>query len=91
MRNKTLGINVRVTPAEKEKLTENASYCGLSLSEYLRKVGLGKEVKATLDERDYKAFRLIKHLKQELSVLNQEEIRCRLEAIESFIKTRKID
>ena len=42
MRNKTLGINVRVTPAEKEKLSENAYYCGLSLSEYLRRLGLGK-------------------------------------------------
>ena len=34
MRNKILGINVRVTPAEKEKLSKNAYYCGLSLSEY---------------------------------------------------------
>ena len=41
MRSKTLGINVRVTPAEKEKLSENAYYCGLSLSEYLRRLGLG--------------------------------------------------
>ena len=63
MRNKTLGINVRVTPAEKEKLSENASYCGLSLSEYLRRVGLGKEVKAILEERDYKAFLIIKRIK----------------------------
>ena len=45
MRSKTLGINVRVTPAEKEKLSENAYYCGLSLSEYLRRLGLGKDVK----------------------------------------------
>lgn len=28
MRSKTLGINVRVTSAEKEKLSENAFYCG---------------------------------------------------------------
>ena len=28
MRNKTLGINVRVTPDEKEKLCQNAKYCG---------------------------------------------------------------
>lgn len=44
MRNKTLGINVRVTPDEKEKLCQNAKYCGLSLSEYLRKTGLCKEL-----------------------------------------------
>ena len=36
MRSKTLGINVRVTPEEKKKLLQNADYCALSLSEYLR-------------------------------------------------------
>ena len=40
MRSKTLGINVRVTPEEKEKLLKNADYCALSLSEYLRRLGL---------------------------------------------------
>ena len=44
MRSKTLGINVRVTPEEKEKLLKNAGYCALSLSEYLRRLGLGKDV-----------------------------------------------
>ena len=56
MRSKTQGINVRVTPAEKEKLSESAMYCGLSLSEYLRRLGLGKNVKAATDERIYKTF-----------------------------------
>ena len=60
MRRKTLGINVRVTAAEKEKLSENAFYCGLSLSEYIRRLGLGKNVKAATDEKIYKAFRLVK-------------------------------
>lgn len=91
MRSKTLGINVRVTPAEKEKLSENAAYCGLSLSEYLRKVGLGQEVKATLEEREYKVFLLIKQLKQEFSNLEQTEILRRIESIETLIKTRKIN
>ena len=65
MRSKTLGINVRVTPAEKEKLSENAYYCGLSLSEYLRRLGLGKDVKAETDEKIYKTFRLVRQLKKE--------------------------
>lgn len=91
MRSKTLGINVRVTAEEKEKLCENAGYCGLSLSEYLRKAGLGKEVKATLDEQSYKAFLLIKQLEQEISILNRDEILDCLEAIENLIKTKKID
>lgn len=34
MRSKTLGINVWVTPEEKEKLLKNADYCALSLSEF---------------------------------------------------------
>ena len=41
MRSKTLGINVRVTPEEKEKLLKNADYWSLSLSEYLRRLGVG--------------------------------------------------
>ena len=50
MRSKTLGINMRVTPEEKEKLLKNAGYCALSLSEYLRRLGLGKDVEATVRE-----------------------------------------
>ena len=51
MRSKTLGINVRVTPEEKEKLLKNADYCSLSLSEYLRRLGLGMNVEATVRKR----------------------------------------
>ena len=58
MRNKILGINVRVTPAEKEKLSKNAYYCGLSLSEYLRRLGLGKDVKDATDEKSTRLFGL---------------------------------
>ena len=57
MRSKTLGINVRVTPKEKEKLLKNAGYCALSLSEYLRRLGLGKDVEATVREKEYRVFR----------------------------------
>ena len=38
MRSKTLGINVRVTEKEKERLQQNASCCLLSVSEYLRRL-----------------------------------------------------
>ena len=56
MRSKNYGINVRVTEQEKQKLLENARFCSLSLSEYLRRLGLGKEVKAAITERDYRLF-----------------------------------
>jgi hypothetical protein len=52
MRSKNYGINVRVTEQEKQKLLENARFCSLSLSEYLRRLGLGKEVRAAITERD---------------------------------------
>ena len=81
MRSKTLEINVRVTPAEKEKLCENANYCGLSLSEYLRKTGLGKELKATVSEKNYKVFRMLEQLKADVSALEKDNIADRLENI----------
>ena len=81
MRSKTLGINVRVTAAEKEKLSENAFYCGLSLSEYLRRLGLGKNVKAATDEKIYKAFRLLKQLKSDTGLLEKDEIIRRIDLV----------
>lgn len=77
MRNKTLGINVRVTPEEKEKLLKNADYCALSLSEYLRRLGLGKNIEATLREKDYRIFRKLNQLKADCEQLEKDEIiRC---------------
>ena len=86
MRSKTQGINVRVTPAEKEKLSESAFYCGLSLSEYLRRLGLGKNVKAATDERIFKTFRLVRQLKKDLDSLEKGEILYRLSVIEDLLK-----
>lgn len=86
MRSKTQGINVRVTPAEKEKLSKNAFYCGLSLSEYLRRLGLGKNVKAATDEKIYKTFRLVRQLKKDLEPLEKSEILYRLSVIENLLK-----
>ena len=77
MRNKTLGINVRVTPEEKEKLLKNADYCSLSLSEYLRRLGVGKDVEATVREKDYRLFRQLKQLRSAIPQFEKDEIiRC---------------
>ena len=81
MRNKTLGINVRVTPQEKEKLLKNADYCALSLSEYLRRLGLGKDVEATVREKDYRVFRKLKQLKADCEQLEAGEIARRINEI----------
>ena len=60
MRNRTVGINVRVTVTEKKKVTMLAKKCGLSLSAYLRQRALEyepgghppKEVFNVLDKLD---------------------------------------
>ena len=83
MRSKNYGINVRVTEQEKQKLLENARFCSLSLSEYLRRLGLGKEVKAAITGRDYRLFRMLNGLKAELQ---KEEIISRLEAVLNELK-----
>lgn len=81
MRSKTLGINVRVTPEEKEKLLKNADYCALSLSEYLRRLGLGKDVEATIREKEYRVFRKLKQLKADCEQLETSEIARRIDEI----------
>ena len=86
MRSKTLGINVRVTEEEKEKLRQNADYCSLSVSEYLRRLGLGKDVKAATEEKIYKTFRLVRQLKKDLNSLEKSEILYRLSTIEDLLK-----
>ena len=86
MRSKTQGINVRVTPEEKEKLSENAFLCGLSVSEYLRRLGLGKNVRAATNEKIYKTFRLIWQLKKDFESLEKSEILYRLSTIENLLK-----
>ena len=49
-------INIRVTEKEKAQLDKLAQKCGLSLSEYLRKRGLGYEPGPLLDNRFYEAY-----------------------------------
>ena len=44
MRNRTIGINVRVSENEKKKLQKNAQKANLKLSSYLRKVGLQQKI-----------------------------------------------
>lgn len=43
MRTRSVGLNVRVSPAEKHRIQTAASRCGLTLSEYLRQRALGYE------------------------------------------------
>ena len=75
-----------MTEQEKQKLLENARFCSLTLSEYLRRLGLGKDVKAAISEKEYKAFRLIEQLKKDLNALENSGIFRRLSTIEDLLK-----
>ena len=46
-------INIRLTPKEKAQMESLAEICGLSLSEYLRKRGLGYEPRPLLSDSFY--------------------------------------
>ncbi|MBM6724778.1 plasmid mobilization protein [Pseudoflavonifractor phocaeensis] len=46
MRKRTYGINVRVSKEEKERLERMARRCGISLSAYLRRLGMGEDLSA---------------------------------------------
>ena len=58
MRKRTFNINVRVTESEKKRLMRTAKRCGLSLSEYLRKVGLNKKLSDKPNEKLYEVSQI---------------------------------
>ena len=49
-------INIRITEKEKQRMETIAQKCGLSLSEYLRKRGLGFEPKPLLDDNAFSLY-----------------------------------
>ena len=83
MRNRTIGINVRVSENEKKKLKRNAKKSGLNLSAYLRKCGLQQEIYAIPGENIYKIYTGIVELKNEFPYLNNEEINEKITKMQS--------
>ena len=56
MKEKDKRVELRLTTKEKEQLEQIAKKCGLPVSEYLRKRGLGYEPGPLLDERFYMVY-----------------------------------
>ena len=84
MRNRSVGINVRVNEKEKKKLQRNAKKSGLTLSAYLRKTGLGQKIYEIPDENFYKVYTGIVELKNEFSAkYDEEEIEEKITKIQS--------
>lgn len=74
MRQRTTAINIRVTETEKRKMENAAKKCGLSLSAYLRKLGLGKQVQASLPQEFYEAYRGLTALRDNFKSLPDDRI-----------------
>ena len=83
MRNRTIGINVRVNENEKKKLQRNAKKSNLNLSSYLRKAGLQKEIYSIPDEELRKIYNGIIELKNEFPYMSDEEIKERITKMQS--------
>ena len=84
MRNRNVGINVRVNEKEKKILKRNAKKSGLTLSAYLRKTGLGQKIYEIPDENFYKVYTGIVELKNEFfSKYDEEEIEKKITKIQS--------
>ena len=56
MKEKNARLELRLTAKEKEQLESIAKKCGLPVSEYLRKRGLGYEPGPFLDDRFYAVY-----------------------------------
>ena len=83
MRNRTIGINVRVSENEKKKLQRNAKKSNLNLSSYLRKAGLQKEIYSIPDEELRKIYTGIVELKNEFPYMSNEEIKEKITKMQS--------
>ena len=77
MRKRNFNINVRVTEGEKKRLKRAAKHYGISLSEYLRKVGLNKKLTEKPSQKLYEVYasaRKLSYIEQKiLSAYHERE------------------
>ncbi len=83
MRNRTVGINVRVTEKEKKIITKNAKKSGLSTSSFLRKCGLKQKIFPAIDEDIRNIYDKLIDLKCVLDVESLEEIKEKIVGLQS--------
>lgn len=79
MKEKIVEIHLRVSENEKKKLQKNAKKSGLSLSSYLRKIGLKKEIYPIPDKEFYKIYIDICKLRSNIYELGKDKIVSDLE------------
>ena len=85
MRKRNFNINVRVTEGEKKRLKRAARHYGISLSEYLRKVGLNKKLTEKPSQKLYEVYASVNDLRSNLYPLDGGFLERKLSEIERKI------
>lgn len=67
MRKRDSVINIRVTDKEKLRIRKNADFSRLSVSEYLRQIAVGMEIKEFPLEDFYKIYKSVCELKHKIN------------------------
>ena len=90
MRTRSVGLNVRVSPAEKQRIQTAASRCGLTLSEYLRQRALGYEPRFHPPQAFFDSLDRLEHLTDQLAQYDpafaNEFRRCREGLLDSLLR-----
>ena len=90
MRARSVGLNVRVSPAEKQRIQTAAGRCGLTLSEYLRQRALGHEPRFHPPQAFFDSLDRLEHLTDQLAQYDpafaNEFRRCREGLLDSLLR-----
>ena len=90
MRTRSVGLNVRVSPAEKQRIQTAARRCGLTLSEYLRHRALGYAPRFHPPQAFFSYLTWMDNLTDQLARLDpplaEEYRRCREGMLDSLLR-----
>ena len=94
MRTRSVGLNVRVSPAEKQRIQTAAGQCGLTLSEYLRQRALGYEPRFHPPQAFFNSLDRLEHLTDQLAQYDpafaNEFRRCREGLLDSLLRKEDV-
>ena len=80
-RKRTTAIQVRVTEQEKRRMERQAKRCGLSLSGYLRRMGVGKTAMAFPSQRFRDLYQQVNRLRENLAMQPTERTAAQLDEL----------
>lgn len=86
-RKRATAIQVRVTEQEKRRMERQAKRCGLSLSGYLRRVGVGKPATAFPCQRFRNLYQQVNGLRESLATQSIEQTAAQLDELAGQLLT----